>query len=350
MAGRTDITGRSPVRTPDGVCDKHRFDSYSSWLDREERMKARAQGKALGYGFVEPAPPPPPRPGQDATFFVDEFSFTSGVPVRRHYPAKPRAIYATEATRADPFHFPNYMEVRKEDHYGDHRRRSHHVDPKFWRDDPALKEAVSDEMVKIEYKNQKLRDSGNKAYQYDPNAAQHIFISDVDVKPQNAPRHELNADMSCLTLPPSRNQVAGGGGAASSSVRTPGGQGGGGHGGGGGLGGGGGSHGLLALGALPAKEEQDARWKWCLGGRELHPHLASPPSRPGRSPSAPALPGSQALQHLQPPRPPAVEWRPFHGDKNRQFGESTWCGRMRGGKLAKEGFAGTAPVKGGPLG
>eukprot|EP00435_Cladocopium_sp_Y103_P052905 s2085_g16.t1 len=103
-----------------GHFDKHRFDNYTDWLDRETRKRNRAQGQHIGFGF--PVPKAPQAPRHERPFYVTEQSMVSGLMVRRKYD-QTETSYATVATRSDPHHYPNHIDVKDADHYKDHGSR-----------------------------------------------------------------------------------------------------------------------------------------------------------------------------------------------------------------------------------
>ncbi|CAK9053499.1 RdRp catalytic domain-containing protein [Durusdinium trenchii] len=106
--------------TCDPHFDKHRFDNYTDWLDRETRKKNRAHGRHVGFGFPVPSVPAAPR--EQRPFVVYEQSMVSGLMVKRQYD-QTETSYSTVATRSDPHHYPNYIDVKDADHYKDPRPR-----------------------------------------------------------------------------------------------------------------------------------------------------------------------------------------------------------------------------------
>ncbi|CAE8679259.1 unnamed protein product, partial [Polarella glacialis] len=94
--------------------DRHRFDNYPAWLDREGRSKNRAEGKPSGFGYATPKAPQAQR--KERPFWIGETSMTSGTMVHRKYDQKD-CDYPLEAQRSDPWHYPNHMEIQDNDHY-----------------------------------------------------------------------------------------------------------------------------------------------------------------------------------------------------------------------------------------
>mmetsp|Transcript_119980 Transcript_119980/g.373673 ORF Transcript_119980/g.373673 Transcript_119980/m.373673 type:complete len:329 (-) Transcript_119980:9-995(-) len=319
--------------------DRHRFDNPSAWLDREERARARAEGKPLGFGYAEPkehVQPPPAKP-----FCAQEYSFTSGLLVNRHY-KQFQSPFTTEGTRADPWHYPNAMKTQDEDHFKSHKRRSQNCDPRFWKPDPALSGGVSEHAVM-----QRLAaDRDEVRLNLDPKRLDALF--NENVRPSAETLHELNVDLSvaCLpareggsspssrapkgapVLPPSSRghssaaPSARGGRAGEEAPAVPAGQ-------------------LKDFG--PLKKDKDSRWNWCMGGRpDLT--LGQPTMRDmhlTKSRSVPTMLGGISTLTGNIGNPSS----PFHGQHTRKFGVGNWDGRMRGGKLARDGWAGTFPSK-----
>jgi len=333
--------------------DRHRFDNPSAWLDREERSKARSEGRPLGYGYAEQRQPPTPLP--EKPFYAQEYSFTSGKLVNRKYNAQANQ-YASETTRADPWHYPNALKTEDSHHFKDHRRRSQNYDPRFWQPDPALSAAVPDSLV--QHHLAAYRDE--KRSHIDPAKMEPLFSETV--RPQPGTLHELNVDLSCVSLPAreggsspssrlpaSRSSTArprggvGAGGAVSSGRSSA-------NAASGGSGAGGGIAGdeseAMAAGINPGDfgpRDKGDRWNWCMGGRKpaalgqptaMDMHLTRTRSLPQALTGISTLSGNIG-------GPPS----PFHGLHTRKFGTGTWDGRMRGGKLARDGWAGTFPSR-----
>lgn len=302
--------------TTDKHFDNHRFDNYTDWLDRETRKRNRQGGRHIGYGFPVPKPPQPPRP--ERPFWVQEQSMTSGLMVTRKY-NQTETSYQTVATRADPHHFPNYIDVKDSDHYKDHRRRNCHCDPDRWVVDPKLRDAVPDAKVESF-----LRAERGETRTYPDPEILNILFSD-EVKPKKENFKELNVDFSCLDLP-----VQEGG-----PVR--------------------GRHKFVERKnfmpePVPPKEEEEAAearkgWNWCKGGRKLLDTSGDWSEKKAtlhRTQSLPkALAGASLLSGAN-----GAPASPFHGLATRRFGEdSGWDGRMRGSTLARRNWAGTCPDK-----
>eukprot|EP00747_Dinoflagellata_sp_TGD_P191750 gnl/TRDRNA2_/TRDRNA2_55572_c0_seq1.p1 gnl/TRDRNA2_/TRDRNA2_55572_c0~~gnl/TRDRNA2_/TRDRNA2_55572_c0_seq1.p1 ORF type:complete len:243 (+),score=20.77 gnl/TRDRNA2_/TRDRNA2_55572_c0_seq1:64-792(+) len=77
-------------------------------------------------------------------------------------------------------------------------------------------------------------------------------------------------------------------------------------------------------------------WDWCLKGRQ---QMVSPADAKAESPTGQKMEKSQSDSGLL-----ASNANPgFHGER-RQFGQGVWDPRMRGGKLARDGWAGTFPL------
>lgn len=289
--------------------DNHRFDNYSSWLDREERLKARRQGRPLGHGFSEPKPPPEPRP--EKPFTVMEAAFTSGLMVQRQYNQHAGTLYKTEGERSDPYHYPNFLEVKDEMHYEDARRRSQNVDPREWKPDPKMASVVTDDMVKVQ-----LSAHLGEARKYiDPKLMSGLF--DEGVRPTARNLHELNADMSCLDLP----KHEGGSATTRAAIR-------------------------IGRGPTGPAGKPSGQWSWCLGPRQ---QLSF--DRP-INPAEAELVRSQSLPQMtlaQGNQPSMLAGNlggsstaTFHGLHTRKFGGQEHL-RMRGGTLAEARWAGTFP-------
>jgi len=296
--------------------DKHRFDNYTDWLDRETRKRNRAGGKHVGFGFPVPQAPQPPR--HERPFFVTEQSMVSGLMVRRKYD-QTETSYSTVATRSDPHHYPNHIDVKDADHYKDHRRRNCHCEPARWVVDEKLRAAVPDFVVE-----QRLRAERGETRSHPDQDILDILFSD-DVKPQKATFKELNVDLSCMDLP---IQEGGPVRARHKFVERK---------------------NFMPEPVPPPEEveeeERRSGWNWCKEGRKLldtsgdwneaKATLHRSQSLPQASTSASFLAGANGV--------PAS---PFHGLATRRFGEDAgWDGRMRGSIMARRGWAGTAPDK-----
>uniref|UniRef100_A0A6T1LLS8 Uncharacterized protein n=1 Tax=Alexandrium monilatum TaxID=311494 RepID=A0A6T1LLS8_9DINO len=100
------------------------------------------------------------------------------------------------------------------------------------------------------------------------------------------------------------------------------------------------SEGLNAMGKDSIPRPQ-AGWDWCMGSRPPPRVTISGSGRlPGglrKSESVPELAGASLL-----PGKVGLAPQPFFGEA-RTFGEPVWDGRMRGGTLARSGWAGTFP-------
>mmetsp|Transcript_88191 Transcript_88191/g.273263 ORF Transcript_88191/g.273263 Transcript_88191/m.273263 type:complete len:325 (+) Transcript_88191:95-1069(+) len=314
--------------------DNHRFDNPSAWLDREARARARAEGKPLGYGYAEPRKPP--EPPQEKPFYSQEYSFTSGNLINRKY-NQFQSNYKTEATRADPWHYPNSMKTEDADHFRNHKRRSQNCDPRFWKPDPALSSGISegDVQQKLAAERDEVRSN------IDPKRMEILFADNVRPRAQNL--HELNVDLSCISLPareggssPSARAPHSVPRRPSSSVPSS-------------------SHGRRDDDAGPTAAGQppgqfgplentgDAKWNWCMGGRP-DVVLGQPSMRDMMLTKSRSLPqGLSGISTMAGNMGGTSS--PFHGVHTRKFGKGIWDGRMRGGKLARDGWAGTFPSK-----
>jgi hypothetical protein len=288
--------------------DRHRFDNYTAWLDREARNKAKAEGKPLGFGFSIPRQPKPPR--QERPFWVIENAMASGQLVHRKYD-QTETSYQCETMRSDPYHYPNHMEVKDSEHYKDHRRRTQNTDPSRWVVDPKLRDAVPDWMVDQQVKAHR----GETRIPVDPNLMAVLFGDDI--RPQKETVKQLNCDLSCIDLPEREGgRPHGAFSQASPSTSNP-----------------------------PSANQGDFNWRWCLGGRPTPPdprgELTDEQSQMLKSQSLPSmLSGKSMLIGAE-----GAEASPFHGSSTRRFGQGNWDGRMRGGKLARDGWAGSFPEK-----
>eukprot|EP00933_Yihiella_yeosuensis_P001574 TRINITY_DN10260_c0_g1_i1.p1 TRINITY_DN10260_c0_g1~~TRINITY_DN10260_c0_g1_i1.p1 ORF type:complete len:249 (+),score=42.16 TRINITY_DN10260_c0_g1_i1:141-887(+) len=241
----------------------------------------------------------------------------SGTLVNRRY-VQVETNYACEANRSDPWHYPNYMEVRDSEHYKNHQRRNCHCDPHFWTIDPKLRDAVSEEQVQMHVRSASGMPAPGAS---DPNIMAILFSDEI--RPQKETLKELNVDLSCVDLP----QREGGPGPLGSTARS--------------------TKGFGSPKAQPSPKADigyQSRWKWCTSGREIpnfKTEMSEEESTMLRSQSLPQmLPGSSLLVGAE-----GMEQRPFHGMATRRFGGRNWDGRMRGGKLARTGWAGTFPEK-----
>eukprot|EP00928_Gymnodinium_smaydae_P048495 TRINITY_DN32425_c0_g1_i1.p1 TRINITY_DN32425_c0_g1~~TRINITY_DN32425_c0_g1_i1.p1 ORF type:complete len:350 (+),score=48.54 TRINITY_DN32425_c0_g1_i1:87-1136(+) len=339
----------------DARYNRHRFDNYSAWLDRAEKEKRQQVGKPFGWGYAAPKPVAKPKP--EKPFYVLEPSFTSSTMTLRKY-NQIESAFPCENERADGHHYPNAMNLQDEHHYGDYRRRSQHHDPSRWKPlpgDKILRDAVSDEMVTSRLQAEK----GETRKPVDPKM---LALLNDEVRLSAHSVRELQTDdrvdFSCMTVPtrdhPSRLEssrshapndslmrLSGGMSQASKSMSM--------------------SQSKWALsgaavppppppepedgprhGAPPMPKDPDAdhRWKWCLGGRkppdlgpsEEHNQLVSSRSVPVIIPGKSLLVGNMGN-----------EARPFHGLATRTYGPSRCDPRMRGGSLARGGWAGTFP-------
>jgi len=288
--------------------DRHRFDNYTGWLDREDRKAALKDGRALGFGYEVPKTPPPAR--EEAPFYAQEYSMTSGLLVNRRYDQY-QSGYACGVTRSDPHHEPNHLEVKEHHHYINQQRRIQHVDPTMWKVDPKLRDAVSEDMVK-----QKVaQDRGEVRANIDPVAVETLF--DENIRPQAHTLKELNVDLSCVTLPARETGRSTGGRSTPSGSKSN---------------------------ATARSAAGSEKWQWCMGGRKPLPlgQLSPAEIKMVKSTSMPTtLPGPSTLYGNMGGTATA-----FHGSPTRKFGASNqWDGRMRGGKLARDGWAGTFPAK-----
>eukprot|EP00929_Paragymnodinium_shiwhaense_P035729 TRINITY_DN19258_c0_g1_i1.p2 TRINITY_DN19258_c0_g1~~TRINITY_DN19258_c0_g1_i1.p2 ORF type:complete len:347 (+),score=74.27 TRINITY_DN19258_c0_g1_i1:82-1122(+) len=322
--------------------DVHRFDNYGAWLDRENKSKAGKLGRPLGWGFADPKPPavaPEEKP-----FYVQEFSFTSGESVMREYKHM-KSQFRLEAGRTDAHHFPNLGGIREDSHYADCRRRSCHVDPTRWKPvsgDDALREAVSDDMVLQRLAAEK----GENLKYVDPELlAMQQIEPRLDAAAVRELRKEERVDFSCMELPPqarmglypdgknptqelaaSKTRWALSGNAAPPPPPPEPPEGG---------------HGMPP--PQPDPRESRGKWGWCLGGRAA-PYLGEISTEEKQmimTKSLPELiPGHSLMGGNL-----GGEVSPFHGLQTRKFGGRHWDGRMRGGPLARSGWAGTFPSR-----
>lgn len=289
------ITVKSDVGLKESAFfNHHRFDNHSAWLDRELRNKRKAMGQPQGHGFAIPREPAPPR--TEKPFTVQECGMTSGKLLTRRY-AQKETDYKLDCVRADPYHYPNHLNVQDEMHYEDRRARSQHIDPRVRAKlelprDRVLREAVPEEMVKniimAEYKDMKNQpDPEVLAIQFDPN-----------LRPQRETVRGLNVDLSCCDLP---------------AKEKP-------------------SDQLVATRAYMHGKD----WSWCLGGRKPMAGPDHGDMKMHKSTSVPGtLSGMSLLGHQKGSTP-----GPFHGTGFMPAEANT---RMRGGRNAERGFSGTFP-------
>jgi len=288
--------------------NRHRFANPSAWLDQQDRNRKKAEGKPLGYGFPVPKPQPPPR--EEKPFTVVEPSFTSGWMCHRKY-NQFASGYATDNVRTDPYHYPNALEVKDADHYKDNRRRSQNCDPHTWKPDPKLKDVVSDEMVQQHL----LAHKGETRAKIDAAAMEPLFNDMIRPNPDG-----LNVDLSCADLREN------GGRGSTSRTRASGGS---------------GHEGSANVeGHLVSGKPE---WKWCLGGRKLMEQSEPTPEEVKliRSQSLPQMFSTTSTLSGN----IGGDATAFHGLNTRKFGIAHTDPRMRGGKLARDGWAGTFPAK-----
>lgn len=327
-------------RHPEDVSryNKHRFDNHSAWMDMQIRRDAQARGNHQGWGFAELQMPPKPK--KEKHFHVCEPSMTSGEMVLRKVP-KVEKTFPLEDERVSLHHYPNYKNVKDEDHYEDWRARSQHIDPsrrKAMPKDKVLSDAVTDEMVQG-------RILAEKADNRKPVDAKLLALRFAEVQLDAESVRELQkehrVDWSCTNIPsredPKRLDAPGvavskRSWAMSGSIEPPpdip-------------------KHPDVIPGEIQQPKQSDAKWSWCLGkpqfdlGRQYsddheHKHRALvksnslPKSIPGRT----LLPGASLK-----------EPQPFQGVHNRPgiYGTKVPDMRMRGSTQAREGFAGTFP-------
>eukprot|EP00442_Polarella_glacialis_P038533 CAMPEP_0115068566 /NCGR_PEP_ID=MMETSP0227-20121206/12043_1 /TAXON_ID=89957 /ORGANISM="Polarella glacialis, Strain CCMP 1383" /LENGTH=182 /DNA_ID=CAMNT_0002454811 /DNA_START=120 /DNA_END=668 /DNA_ORIENTATION=+ len=110
--------------------------------------------------------------------------------------------------------------------------------------------------------------------------------------------------------------------------------------------------GLNNLGMSLMSKGHDAGWGWCMGGRQQpalgdglqkshsNTSLHRPVSFPADNEQSMGLSRSESTSRMQ--SEPHGE-TPFFGEP-RAFGDNGWDGRMRGGGLARSGWAGTFPL------
>jgi len=324
MVPNSKASGSGHPLTRDGKYDKHRFDNPSAWLDREDRKMARQPGALLAYGYSRPRPQPPPR--AERPFHCQEYSFTSGQLINRRYDLNAGTDYATETTRSDPWHYPNSLETKDEDHFQDRRRKPQNLDA--FKPDSAMDAAIPDHLLKHELAAHRNEVRAN----IDPKKLESFFERDVRPNPETL--HELNVDLSCIDLPtreggslPNTKRTASklnskrtcaAASPSSTSVDT-------------------GRHGVSS------EDHAADKWRWCLGGRPITgPEVSSVNDMQiTRSQSLPQIFGTTST--LSGNLGGAAV--PFHGVHTRKFGIGQNDLRMRGGKHAREGFAGTYPAK-----
>jgi len=294
--------------TPAGLAESshfsnHRFDNYSSWLDREVRAKLRKRGEGQGYGYPIPRAPAPVK--KEKPFYVQECSMTSGLLVQRRYNQAANLPFPLDAVRTDPYHYPNQQGVEEEHHFEDRRARSQHIDPTRRKDlprDKVLRDAVPEEMIKNMMLAQ-VKDM-KQAAMIDPGIQQILF--DPKMRPTAESVRELNVDFSCVDLPakeiPEKEKTR-----ASPSLPPK-----------------------------PAGKPTGKEWSWCLGGRKP---LTPPDHGDWKLHKSNSLPGTLAgrslLSHQVGKYPGA-----FHGSTHNPAEINS---RMRGGRNAAEGCAGTFP-------
>eukprot|EP00927_Polykrikos_kofoidii_P038670 TRINITY_DN33086_c0_g1_i1.p1 TRINITY_DN33086_c0_g1~~TRINITY_DN33086_c0_g1_i1.p1 ORF type:complete len:367 (-),score=56.31 TRINITY_DN33086_c0_g1_i1:101-1147(-) len=325
--------------------DKHRFDNYGGWLDREERLKAQSDGRNLGWGYANKRAPAQPQP--EKPFSVLEPSFTSGELVTRKY-EQIQSPFKCETNRSDLHHYPNYMNIKEEHHYSDHRRRSCNPDPTRWKPlpgDKALNDAVTDDMVRLRLAAEK----GENRRHIDP---KYLELLNSDVRLDAASVRELDkeqrVDLSCANLPqrerpdkrladsrrstPSSPANARSGWALSGNPNPP-----------PPLNQDGSSRGMPPSPKNKGTSAADGKWGWCISPQPA-PALGAVSAKEQSlimSRSLPVmLPGNSLLIGNA-----GNATSSFHGVTTRKFGGDRWNGRMRGGSLAQQGWAGTFPEK-----
>lgn len=221
---------------------------------------------------------------------------TSGKLLTRRYD-QTETSYKLDKDRSDPYHYPNHLRVEEDQHYEDRRARSQHIDPTRRKElprDQVLKDAVPEEMVKniimANYKDMKVKpDPDVLAIQFDP-----------DLRLQKETVRELNVDLSCCDLPAREKPIE-----SSRKIET-------------------------------TRSGKD--WGWCLGGRkpleppdhgcvEMHKSTSLPGTLGGRS----------LLSHQVGEEPGSFHGTTFIANDNDP--------RMRGGRNARNNFAGTFPSR-----
>mmetsp|Transcript_108979 Transcript_108979/g.307149 ORF Transcript_108979/g.307149 Transcript_108979/m.307149 type:complete len:334 (-) Transcript_108979:165-1166(-) len=307
---------------------RHRFDNYSAWLDREHRLRALKENKHLGWGYDVPKKPAPPR--EPRKFHVLENAFTSGQLLTREYEHK-ESSFKCETNRADAHHYPNYMGVREDHHYMDHRRRSCHPDPSRWKPlpgDAILRDAVSDEMVQTRITAEK----GERRRHIPPEV---LAMREAEVRLDASSVRELKkderVDLSCVDMPNRENPekpspavsrtrwaLSGNPAAPPPAPNEP------------------------PAAASSSSKAQDPKWSWCLGGRPSNAETITPQEMNiVKSRSLPTvLPGQSMLVGNN-----GLDATAFHGVTTRSFGSQRVDYRMRGGRLARDGWAGTFPER-----
>lgn len=318
--------------------NRHRFDTHSAWLDMEMRKKMRAGG-ATHHGFCEPRATAPPR--QEKTMTIVEPNFTSGKMCKKVYDMNTMGVYATDTTRTDPYHYPNHMEVHEHMHYEDRRQRSAHTDPGQKKAeaprpiDRDLKDAVSDEMVFDRLRAMRAE----KLVDIDPESL--AVLTDKNIRPTAQHLKDLNVDMSCFVLPSRERKGEDRGSPTSEHAASH-------H---------GASHPLdhrpaAGAGAKGSKAPQGptGRWDWAVPrGRPVTPeNIAGAERNLFKAKSTSSLLSGRSMLGGGRAAPNTTSNTHFHGvtwdaRQQRTFGLGTQSLRMRGGRSALDGFAGTAP-------
>jgi hypothetical protein len=295
----------------------HRFDNHSSWLDREIRNKRRLRGEPAGHGFAIPREPAPAR--QERPFIVQEYGMTSGLLLKRRY-AQRDTDYPLECERSDPYHFPNHLQVENAMHYEDRRARSQHIDPRVRAKneiprDKVLRDAVPEEMVK----NIIAASGGDKDMKNKPDPDVMAIQFDPNMRLQKETVKELNVDLSCCDLParekPDPITIR-----RSTDVDLHAGE----------------QVGKRRTDVAQSRPIYGRDWNWCLGGRRP----VTPPNHGcveiHKSTSLPGMLSGKSLLSHQPGAVPGA----FHGST---YSASEANARMRGGRNAEGGVAGTFP-------
>mmetsp|Transcript_42225 Transcript_42225/g.78568 ORF Transcript_42225/g.78568 Transcript_42225/m.78568 type:complete len:177 (+) Transcript_42225:56-586(+) len=98
--------------------------------------------------------------------------------------------------------------------------------------------------------------------------------------------------------------------------------------------------GLNQLGLSSFPRENKGGWGWCVKGRNT-PELSGLKKSMSVTEFAADSSGGPVISETS--REEGEGEKPFYGEE-RPYGEAVWDGRMRGGELARNGWAGTFPL------
>lgn len=297
--------------------DNHRFDNYGAWLDMEDRKNRTCAGKHLGFGYAVPQRRAEGRPKKPLV--VQEYSMTSGTLLNRQYDLNANTLYRTDTMRTDAHHYPNALGIEDRHNYTNYQRRT--CDPgrigEVW--DPKLTAAVSDAEV-VERVRAERAETRRPV---DPKFLKILFDDQVRLQPKGV--RDLNVDFSCMEI---RRQEKPSGSTGKppevTGVDEVGTQ--------------GAAEAAATVSAKPGVDFGTGNWGWCLGGRKKATHEENPLIQEMiKSRSLPnTLGGRCLLGGKNDNRKPDA----FYGT-HKGFG--TVDSRMRGGKLARNEWAGTFP-------